>query len=1225
MSTDVGQLEVTLELTDKNSRVVIARAGETLKEFTGNLRVVNASMDEHEQKHASLARSFRNFMVTIAATRFALLDFNQIFLSLPRGAIKAGAEIERLTTLMKGLSKEVTDAKRTAEANANAAFVIKTAQSSPFQVKAIADAFVKLKTAGIDPANGSLQALLDGVAKFGGDSEILHRAAIAIQQMAGKGVISMEELRQQLGEAIPTAMRSMAQGLGLTMDELVKQVSKGTIRSLPALQRMFMVMKAENDGASAAMMKTWNGVAAQIETQWMLIQNTVFQSGFGDQMKEIANDVLGILKSDEAKQFAVNFGQGLRDVAAFARDMARSFGEAWPIIKVTGEVFAAYFAVTNINKAREALNSFIKAQITSVEQSRAKTVAEMEAKQAAAIEELALVEKSLQTKLAAGRAEMIANKEKLVRMQNDLLIYEAEVAAIQARMNARGQLRDAATGRLGTVAEGQRILQNAQFQAQAQQIVIEKAKQEALALESTVVATRAAQIEKARLVTTLAATGEGLAAAAGRAAAFRAALGLLGGPLGILLTTLSIIIPLWMEFGNKGEEAIKKIKNALDSKTANMKDVETLDAEIERRKLKIDELQKFIDRRKAENPKDYDKVGNTPQLIAQLNAEKADLQKLGADRVEAYRQARQNVAQKEVQIENDIVTQRLQALSINHNALIQGVNDNEKKLLEGIVAGSDKYKQIQQQANKDRTKVDVDYFNQRVAILRERSVALKNEIVKAEQVDANNPSLNGKKAALASITTELVNAQEQARYAADHLGNTLDVLAKKNDGKETPAEKFIRSLKQEIVQLSEELTNRGDKMAQTLAKIKDPRPGTDNGFTKAQADEALHLAAQVDAMKSQIDAKKKILSLDEQAKGQIASLNASLEGEGSASAKLGVEIEHLWATMFDVDPATMAAINALERLRATMKKLEEQAKDRAAANWVKNIHAETMTLRASLGTQDEALRDIFERDKARKLEEIENMKVSNEKKKGLMAEYYVWLQERTEQFNRAMVGPLDRLVRDWADVNMQLKQSWADWTQDAMNTFMDFATKGENRMGQFVQKILADLLRIEMQANIVGPLARALNSYIPSLIGGLFGGSGAVTGTNQDAGGGTGPTFAANGHVMTADGPLSLKKYAYGGIAKSAHVAIFGEGSTPEAYVPLPDGRTIPVTMRGGGEKAAPTNVVVNVINQSGQQVQAEQKGMPRFDGRQMILDVVLSAANQPGKFRDGMKGALKP
>jgi hypothetical protein len=47
----------------------------------------------------------------------------------------------------------------------------------------------------------------------------------------------------------------------------------------------------------------------------------------------------------------------------------------------------------------------------------------------------------------------------------------------------------------------------------------------------------------------------------------------------------------------------------------------------------------------------------------------------------------------------------------------------------------------------------------------------------------------------------------------------------------------------------------------------------------------------------------------------------------------------------------------------------------------------------------------------------------------------------------------------------------------------------------------------------------------------------------------------AGGGIMTAGGP------AGGGIALEPSVAIFGEGSLPEAYVPLPDGRTIPVTL----------------------------------------------------------------
>jgi hypothetical protein len=34
---------------------------------------------------------------------------------------------------------------------------------------------------------------------------------------------------------------------------------------------------------------------------------------------------------------------------------------------------------------------------------------------------------------------------------------------------------------------------------------------------------------------------------------------------------------------------------------------------------------------------------------------------------------------------------------------------------------------------------------------------------------------------------------------------------------------------------------------------------------------------------------------------------------------------------------------------------------------------------------------------------------------------------------------------------------------------------------------------------------------------------------------------------------------------------MFGEGPTPEAFVPLPDGRSIPVQMRGGMGGGTPT------------------------------------------------------
>jgi hypothetical protein len=115
-----------------------------------------------------------------------------------------------------------------------------------------------------------------------------------------------------------------------------------------------------------------------------------------------------------------------------------------------------------------------------------------------------------------------------------------------------------------------------------------------------------------------------------------------------------------------------------------------------------------------------------------------------------------------------------------------------------------------------------------------------------------------------------------------------------------------------------------------------------------------------------------------------------------------------------------------------------------------------------------------------------------------------------------------------------------------------------------------------------------------------------------------GAVFAANGGIMSRFGLNALRAYSNGGIANRPQMAIFGEGSQPEAYVPLPDGKNIPVRLQG-----AMPSVEVNVINQTGVAVDA-QKGQPRFDGRQMVLDVVLTAASQPGGFRDGMRQAMR-
>ncbi|EHD4878062.1 tape measure protein, partial [Salmonella enterica] len=178
--------------------------------------------------------------------------------------VEAAAEMERMRVMLRGLNKDKANPGQAAADDMQ--YIVNMAQNAPFAMQALTDSFVKFRSAGLDPTDGSMKALVDSVARFGGDSELLKRASIAIQQMSGKGVISMEELRQQLGEAIPTAMNAMAKAAGLTMGELTKAVASGTVEAKNALALMFKELKMQNDGAASEMMNTFTGTLAQMQT-----------------------------------------------------------------------------------------------------------------------------------------------------------------------------------------------------------------------------------------------------------------------------------------------------------------------------------------------------------------------------------------------------------------------------------------------------------------------------------------------------------------------------------------------------------------------------------------------------------------------------------------------------------------------------------------------------------------------------------------------------------------------------------------------------------------------------------------------------------------------------------------------------------------------------------------------------------------------------------------------
>lgn len=276
-----------------------------------------------------------------------------VLFSWQKPIIEAAAEMQKMEILLQGLNKNAANPK--ASAANEMQFIINTARSAPFAMRELTDSFVKFKSAGLDPLDGSWSTLIDSVARFGGNSELLNRAAVAIQQMSGKGVISMEELRQQLGEAVPTAMQAMADAAGVTMSQLTKQISTGTVSAKEGLRLLFIGLDAQNRGAAKNLMQAYTGALAQMQTSFTLFAKKVGDAGYLSSITNALKEASSFFNSASGTQLAMGLGNGLSSVVDSLISMAK-----WATVNQT--------LLTEIGKAIVAFVGFklLRSSITGV-------------------------------------------------------------------------------------------------------------------------------------------------------------------------------------------------------------------------------------------------------------------------------------------------------------------------------------------------------------------------------------------------------------------------------------------------------------------------------------------------------------------------------------------------------------------------------------------------------------------------------------------------------------------------------------------------------------------------------------------------------------------------------------------------------------------------------------------------------------------------------------------
>lgn len=187
--------------------------------------------------------------------------------------------------------------------------------------KTLADSFGGF-TAAATAANVPLEtqrSLFAAVSKAGQSlglsNDAINGSFLALQQVASKGTVAMEELRGQLGERLPIALSATAKGLGISQQQLIKLVESG---KLTAAQFFPALTKGLNElTAGAGGLETAAQSFQRFQNAWQDLQasfGTNLLPGITKAVKELTGALEGLGVESEAR--------GLRGAFGFSADEA---------------------------------------------------------------------------------------------------------------------------------------------------------------------------------------------------------------------------------------------------------------------------------------------------------------------------------------------------------------------------------------------------------------------------------------------------------------------------------------------------------------------------------------------------------------------------------------------------------------------------------------------------------------------------------------------------------------------------------------------------------------------------------------------------------------------------------------------------------------------------------------------------------------------------------------
>lgn len=221
-------------------------------------------------------QSFGRLLKVLGLAGAGVYAFNREF-------VETAADFESVGMSLEGIYGSADKAKTAM------AFLKKMTIDTPYQFRDLTETFRTMIGQGLDPMNGSLQAIVDTAAKLGKGPENMQNMALQLSQAWSKGRLLAQDSNQlaENGIAVWAVLaRAQARVQGMKnptqkwVDEQIPKLRKASENGLlgkGSIKELLNQLAIENQGGAQRMMRSFRGILSNIGDAWFFFKQRVMK------------------------------------------------------------------------------------------------------------------------------------------------------------------------------------------------------------------------------------------------------------------------------------------------------------------------------------------------------------------------------------------------------------------------------------------------------------------------------------------------------------------------------------------------------------------------------------------------------------------------------------------------------------------------------------------------------------------------------------------------------------------------------------------------------------------------------------------------------------------------------------------------------------------------------------------------------------------------------------